>query len=149
MIVPLSLGHEPTAQALLTLQRRAYAVEAKIIRFDRIPQMLESLEELRGSGETFLGWVENGEIFGALSYRQIDGTLDIHRLIVDPAAFRRGIGRALIRHIALLSGVERIEVATAAKNHPAILLFESEGFTRIDRFRVEDDLEIFCFRRVL
>ena len=61
---------------------------------------------------------------------KLDGeTIDIHRLIVDPAHFRRGIGTTLIRAaVAANPGASRAIVQTGAANEPAAALYLREGF---------------------
>ena len=94
----LDLDDLETASALLELQRRAYRVEADLIGFDGIPPLHETLAELQQCGETFLGaMLDEGKLAGAVSWRFSERTIDIHRLVVDPDAFRRGTGSLLVR----------------------------------------------------
>ena len=53
-------------------------------------------------------------------------------LYVDPASYRRGVGRALLRHaIASCEGVMSAEVLVG--NEPALRLYLSEGFQVLKR----------------
>jgi ribosomal protein S18 acetylase RimI-like enzyme len=54
----------------------------------------------------------------------------IARLFVAPTAFRRGIGTALVRHALEQAGDRRVRVGTAARNAPALALYERLGFRR-------------------
>jgi len=66
---------------------------------------------------------------GAVSYKRLgDGTVDIHRLVVDPAAFRRGIASALLDALDAAAPATRTIVATGAANAPARALYERRGF---------------------
>jgi ribosomal protein S18 acetylase RimI-like enzyme len=61
----------------------------------------------------------------------------LYDLFVEPAARRRGVGRALLRagraH-AQACGAVRLELATARSNAPAQALYEAEGWLRDDQF---------------
>jgi ribosomal protein S18 acetylase RimI-like enzyme len=57
------------------------------------------------------------------------GTLDIHRLIVDPNVHRRGVATALLRRLLRTeSAAERAIVQTGAENGPAVAFYRREGF---------------------
>ncbi len=54
-------------------------------------------------------------------------------LYVDPAHYRQGIGRALLRHCLRRVGAEGWTVA-CANNQPALALYRAEGFVEAERF---------------
>lgn len=146
----LDLSEQATAEALLSLQRRAYAVEAELIGSDAIPPLRETLAELQTCGETFLGALVDGELAGAISWRFEDGTLDIHRLVVDPRRSRQGLGRALVRAaLAAESEAVRAIVQTGADNAPARALYLREGFEHVDDVEVAGGLRVSRFGRKL
>jgi ribosomal protein S18 acetylase RimI-like enzyme len=149
-LVRLDLSVRATAEALLALQRRAYAVEAELIGSDAIPPLHETLAELQSCGETFLGALVGGELAGAISWRFQDGTLDIHRLVVDPLRSRRGLGSALVR-TALAAEPEAVRaiVQTGAENAPARELYVREGFQHVDDVEVAGGLRVSRFRKRL
>ena len=131
MIRPLDLADAGTVRALVDLQRAAYAVEAELLATDDIPALRETPEQLAAGGETFLGAFDGGTLVGAVSYRSTAHTLDIHRLVVHPDAFRRGIASRLLD---ALPEAPRYLVATGAANAPARRLYERRGF-RVARER--------------
>ncbi|MER7458283.1 GNAT family N-acetyltransferase [Micromonospora sp. NPDC126480] len=132
---------EALARSLLAVQHAAYAVEAAMIGDDRIPPLRETVADLR---EASLRWlaafaadlpgvkpgVEPRPV-GAIAWSEDDTTVDIDRLVVDPAAHRRGVGRALVGAVLARAGVRRVLVATGRANRPARRLYESLGFTAI------------------
>jgi GNAT superfamily N-acetyltransferase len=149
-LVPLDLADRALADEVLSLQRSAYRVEAELIGSDGIPPLRETLEELQASGETFLGAFVEGRLAGAISWKLDDGTLDLHRLVVDPSRFRDGIGTALVR-AALGSepDAERAIVQTGAENGPARRLYLREGFTERDEIEVAPGLRVTRFEKRL
>lgn len=129
-IAPLDLGDDATLSSLITLQRAAYAVEAELIGAPSLPPLSETPEQLRASGESFLGARVGGRLAGAVSWKRDEDTVDIHRLVVDPAMFRRGIAGALLDELeAREAGAAHWTVGTGAANAPARALYERRGFT--------------------
>ncbi|WP_049576023.1 GNAT family N-acetyltransferase [Nonomuraea sp. SBT364] len=115
-------------KALFDLQRAAYAVEAEIIGDDRIPPLRESLAELLAEPLHWLGAMEEQRLLGAVAWTESDDEVDIDRLVVAPAAHRRGIGRALVTEVLARAGERRIVVSTGRDNVPARTLYEKLGF---------------------
>ena len=57
---PLDVSDAATAQAVVVLQREAYAVEAALIGSNGIPALTQSLEAVQAAGEDWLG-MSDGE----------------------------------------------------------------------------------------
>jgi len=128
-IAELDLGDDATAERLVALQRAGYAVEARLIGAPELPPMRDTAEQLRASGETFLGARRAGALVGAVAYKRAAGTVDIHRLVVDPAAFRGGVATALLDALEAREGdAEHWTVGTGAANTPARALYARRGF---------------------
>lgn len=131
-LVELSPGDVvASADALVRLQRAAYAVEAALIRDERIPGLCETEAELVARGLDWVVDLDEGRIVGALGYMVAneavgDPTVDIDRLIVDPAHHRRGIGRRLVSAVMGLAPVST--VSTGRDNLPARHLYEGLGY---------------------
>lgn len=142
MILELDHRNEAAAKAILKIQRPAYLVEAEMMGFRGIPQLNESILEIRNSGETFFGYGPEGELVGFISFKNVNNTIDIHRLVVDPDHFRKGIGRKLLEF--LLDKYEGMDfnVSTGKGNYPAKKLYESCGFMEAEDFEVAPG--IFC-----
>ena len=145
---PLDLADAEVAAVVLELQRRSYAVEARLIGSDRLPPLHESLEELQACGETFLGAYVEGRLAAVVSWRFDGATIDLHRLAVLPDFFRRGIGVALLR-AALRSEPQasRAIAQTGAANEPAKQLYRGEGFAELGDREVLPGLWITQFER--
>jgi ribosomal protein S18 acetylase RimI-like enzyme len=142
VIRPLDLGDPATVRALVALQRAAYAAEARLLGTDEIPALRESEADLVASGETFLGAERDGRLAGAVSYKHDGRTVDIHRLVVDPGAFRQGIASALLD---ALPEAEHYIVATGAANAPARALYERRGFRLVRERTVGNGVRIVEF----
>jgi len=128
--VLLDLADESVARSVLALQRESYAVEAALIGSDGIPQLTETLEELRAAGLDWLGTFDETGFTGALSWTLLDdGTVDIHRLVVAPRAFRRGVASALLNELDTRFPGRPTLVSTGRGNGPALELYRRRGFT--------------------
>jgi ribosomal protein S18 acetylase RimI-like enzyme len=130
--VIVALDPAAAAPALVRLQRASYAVEAELIGVESLPPMQEDADALLAAGLTWLGAREGGELLGAVAYRRLRDLVDIHRLVVHPRAFRRGIATALLDALEVREGahgvVRRYVVGTGALNRPAIELYRRRGF---------------------
>lgn len=149
-ITYLDIHHLPTAQRLLTIQRAAYAIEAALIGSTHIPPLHETLEALQQSRETFYGCQMDEEIAGFISYVYEDTTLDIYRMAIHPAYFRRGIASALLSHVEQCEPqAARVIVSTGARNEPACQLYLRHGFHHIGDREVEPGLVVSLFEKAL
>ena len=71
-----------------------------------------------------------GPLTGAVSWNVLDdGTVDIHRLVVAPRAFRRGIATALLHALDARFPCRHTLVSTGRDNGPARELYRRRGFT--------------------
>jgi ribosomal protein S18 acetylase RimI-like enzyme len=129
LITEVSPADDPLGSPLLALQRASYAIEAELIKDDRIPPLHESLDDLRAQPLSWLGaMVEGDRLAGAVAWEETPAEVDINRLIVHPAVLRRGIGRTLVEEVMARAGERRIVVSTGRDNAPARALYERLGF---------------------
>lgn len=148
MITSLDVTDQKLAERLLEIQHAAYAVEARLIGFDGIPPLQEDLHELMASSERWLGRYDGTQLVGAVAYELPDDrTVEISRLIVDPAHARRGHGRALLDHLDELEPRPVSEVSTGSANTPAVNLYRSRGYTTTGDVEVAPGIYITQFRR--
>jgi ribosomal protein S18 acetylase RimI-like enzyme len=133
----LDLAADAVARAVLALQRESYAVEASLIGDDRIPQLTETLDEVRAAGLDWLGASDADGLTGAIAWRVLDdGTVDIHRLVVAPRAFRRGVATALLDELDARYRGRRVLVSTGRANEPAVTLYRRRGFSVVREHEV-------------
>jgi ribosomal protein S18 acetylase RimI-like enzyme len=117
------------ARRVLQIQRAAYAVEAGLVGFDAIPPLRESLDELQSQPLIFLGVSCERTLAGVVGYLRHGDTVDIDRLMVDPAFFRRGLASKLLRELLVRERTaRRFTVSTGLGNQPALELYERFGF---------------------
>ncbi len=148
MIHRIHLQDVQQARQLLEVQRAAYFVEAQLIGSFAIPALYEDLQALQQSDETFYGYWVNKCLVGAISYKKASELLDIHRLVVHPAFFRRGIGKALVQFVEQAEEhLERVIVSTGKKNLPAKQLYTQLGFVEIGEKEVIPGLFITLFEK--
>jgi ribosomal protein S18 acetylase RimI-like enzyme len=148
VITPLDLTDRALAERLLTIQHAAYAVEAALIGFDGIPPLQEDLDGLMSSTELWLGRYDGTHLVGAVAYELPDErSVEISRLIVDPAHARRGHGRALLDHLDRIEPRPVSLVSTGSANLPAVNLYKSRGYTTVGEVEVAPGIYITQFRR--
>jgi ribosomal protein S18 acetylase RimI-like enzyme len=117
---------------VLEVQHAAYAIEAALIGYPELPPAHETLAALQATREELWLCEEDGELCGVVGLEQHADELVIARLFVAPAAFRRGIGSALVAHALARADGRRVRVGTGARNAPALALYERSGFRRLD-----------------
>lgn len=147
VIRPLDLSDRVLAVRLLTIQHAAYAVEAELIGFDGIPPLQEDLAGLMASTEHWLGRYDGSTLVGAVAYELEDDSVEISRLIVDPAYSRRGHGRALLDHLDAVEPRPVSLVSTGSANTPAVNLYKSRGYTESSRTTIAPGVQLTHFRR--
>ncbi|MEQ4715528.1 GNAT family N-acetyltransferase [Nonomuraea sp. B19D2] len=137
LITGISPAEDPLGDELFALQKAAYAIEAGLIKDDRIPPLHESLADLRAQPLRWLGAVdEDGRLTGAVAWEESDDEVDVNRLVVHPDALRRGIGRALVKEVLARAGGRRVVVATGRDNAPARRLYEGLRFALVGEVEV-------------
>ena len=143
MIQLVNHNDEKVAESILSIQLPAYKVEADLIGFDGIPQLLDTVENIKSSKEQFLGKLDGSKLVGFLSYEGTEELIDICRLVVDPNHFRKGIASELLSYLLNVYAYEKkIIVSTGAKNTPAITLYERHNFTKLVDVEIEPDFFI-------
>ncbi len=119
--------NEQLAKEIQGIQQAAYRIEAELMGFHGIPQLHETISQIQNSAETFVGYKEE-QLQGLLSYQVEEGEVDIHRLVVHPDHFRKGVGRKLVAYLLGSFRGYRFTVSTGTANKPAIALYKALGF---------------------
>ena len=144
----LDLGDPGTVDAIVELQRVSYRVEADLLGARTLPALTETPRQLRAADERFLGAFEDERLVGAVAWKRTGPLVDIHRLVVHPDRFRRGIAGHLLAALDEHEpGAERVTVATGAANAPARRLYERHGFTPAEERVVGGSIRILTYER--
>ncbi|WP_052339417.1 GNAT family N-acetyltransferase [Gorillibacterium massiliense] len=150
MIRKIDFSENVAALQVLSLQLASYQAEAAVIGFSDFPPLKDSIESLRRSEETFIGWFEtqesdqqgdpgesgNGgsnaeELAGCVAYRRNGKTVEISRMMVHPRHFRRKIADRLLDYLAESEKTaERFTVSAVTSNSPAVALYTKHGFRK-------------------
>lgn len=148
IITILDQRNAVVAQQIYHLQQAAYTVERDLIDYPDFPPLQVTSAEIQAEEEHFLGYWQDGALVGVLSFQTTAALLDIGRLIVHPQAFRRGIAGALLREVERCSEPgDKLTVSTAAKNLPAVQLYQKHGYQLTARTTLPDGLELVRFEK--
>ncbi|MEU4506612.1 GNAT family N-acetyltransferase [Streptomyces sp. NPDC024089] len=142
------LSDPDTLRHLWDLQRASYAVEARLIGFDGIPPLHESLEQLRACHDSFLGVRDELRLVGAVAWTRLPNrALDICRLVVHPVAHRRGVAMALLDALDSIEPAELTVVSTGTANLPAVALYGRRGFVPVGKRQVAPGVTVTLLER--
>ena len=89
---------------------------------------LDALRREMADGIAYLRAVEGDRMLGFASYGPAGKELKLHKLYVDPSHQRRGIGRALLDHVARASQGRTLVLAVNKRNRQAITAYQKHGF---------------------
>ena len=150
MITILNHRDFTIAQQIYVVQQAAYTVERDLINYPDFPPLRVTVADIQAETEHFLGYWQDAALVGVLSFDSKPGLVDIGRLIVHPLAFRRGIASTLLRaveHYGEPGG--QLTVSTAAKNHPAVQLYQKHGYRLTEQTTLPDGLALVRFDKVV
>ena len=148
MIKKIDITSPKFAEEVLSVQLLSYQVEAELIDFYEIPPLKDTVSTLQRCGETFYGCYVDGELGGVISIKVEEGLIDIHRLMVHPKYFRKGIAKGLLEFVESNGeGDETLIVSTGSKNTPAIYFYEKSGFVKTGEVKVMEGLSITSFEK--
>lgn len=148
MIKKIDITNHKFAKEVFNIQVPSYKVEAKIIGLHDIPPLRDTVESLQQCGETFFGYYLNGELCGAISIKTAKCVIDIHRLMVHPKHFRKGIAKKLLDFVESDKGeFGTIIVSTGTKNTPAVDFYLKNGFSKTGEKRVTERLSLTSFKK--
>jgi ribosomal protein S18 acetylase RimI-like enzyme len=124
------LDHQgPLAAEILRVLHASYRVEASLLGIADFPPLARTVEQVREAETVFLGSWHDDKLVGVAEVERLGpSTVHINSFTVDPSAFRKGVGASLLGYLLTVYGKDRVTVATAAANHPAIRLYEKLGF---------------------
>ncbi|WP_342513786.1 GNAT family N-acetyltransferase [Sporosarcina sp. FSL K6-1522] len=149
MIKKGDIANMKFAEEVLRVQIPSYLVEAELIDFYEIPPLKDTIHTLQQCEEIFYGYYEQDTLCGAISIKIEVNIIDIHRLMVHPQHFRKGIAKKLIDFISHEEGVDTLIVSTGSKNTPAIQFYQKNGFVKTGETTITEHLSITSFQKML
>lgn len=134
------------AGELLTLQRAAYATEARLYGDPELPAMVQTLDELTAelADGLALTATTGTRIVGAVRARLADGVLHVGRLTVAPDHQGQGIGTALLTELeaAAPPGTREATLFTGHRSTANLRLYERLGYREQRRERLTPSVEL-------
>ena len=120
------------AEAILSLQKRAFESEAKLYNDWSIPPLTQSLDSLKAEilAGGVLKYSQDGVIIGSVRASLQDGKCKIGRMMVAPEFQGQGIGSTLLAAIAeaRFPQARSFELFTGAKSEDNIRLYRRHGY---------------------
>lgn len=148
MITKIDITDATVAQKVLDIQIPSYLIETSLIDFNELPPLKDTVHTLQQCDETFYGYHLNEELCGIISFKIENGVMDIHRLAVHPAHFRKGIAKQLIDFIQIgEKGFDTIIVTTGSKNEPAVYFYQKCGFSITGEIQAAEHLFLTSFQK--
>ena len=142
MIKKLEHNNKEVAERILAIQLPAYQVEAKLMEFNALPPLKETVVSILKSNELFFGYFSKDKLVAIISYNQEEEYIEICRLVVDPNYFRKGIGKQLVKFIIQIADGKPIFVMTGTNNIPAVSLYTSIGFRKKEKIEIAPDVYV-------
>lgn len=150
MITTLAHHERAIAEQIYAVQQAAYTVERDLIGCADFPPLRVTVADIQAETEQFLGYWDQRRLVGVLSFASMPGLLAIGCLVVHPQAFRCGIARALLQEVERYSAPDgKLTVSTAAKNLPAVQLYQNQGYQLTERTTLPDGLELVRFYKIV
>ncbi|MEL6810168.1 MAG: GNAT family N-acetyltransferase [Bacteroidota bacterium] len=138
MIRRLSHTQLEMAQEIYRVFQVSYAVEAELLgAVDNFPPLQRKPSDFLTSDTDFFGYFEDNVLAAVMEIRTHPSSTHIQSLVVDPAYFRRGIGKQLVTFVFDRYTTEMFHVETGTDNGPARALYVSMGFELIKEWKTK------------
>lgn len=130
-VAPIAHRQRHVAIRIHEVMALAYSQEAGLLGVSNFPPLERSIEYFQSSEDFFLGASLEAELVGVLSAGPGDDadSICITALVVHPCSQRKGVGRLLLQEAFARGKGAAFTVATAAKNLPALRLYQEQGFS--------------------
>ncbi len=138
------------ADAILAVQRLAFAPAAVRYDDDKLPPLVETEQEVVADirDQVVLVAVEDGRILGSVRGVERDGCVYVGRLIVDPSFQRRGIAKRLMLELEdRFAAAGCFELFTGNMNEPGMGLYDQLGYVETERRPIKGILELVYMRK--
>lgn len=139
------------AEALIALQRAAYAAEARLYDDWTIAPLIETADELRAAmvDGVVLALVDQDVVIGSVRGSLSDGVCRIGRLFVRPDRQGEGLGSALLVAIeAEFAAARRFELFTGSLSEGNIRLYRRHGYAITGEIRPSPRLTLVTLEKL-
>lgn len=124
------------AKTIYDLRQKCYRQEALEIGAVDFPPLKKALLEIVSDAGEYYAAMHNGRICGVLHFEN----LNINSLIVCPSFQRKGVASMLLDFILKQCKGHTVTVSTAAKNIPAVKLYENFSFN-VSSYQMRDGIK--------
>jgi len=131
---------------ILQLQHLAFQSEAILLNNEKIPPLLQTLQELEeeySRGVILKAVDTEDKIVGSVRGHVERNTLYIGKLIVHPTVQNRGIGRKLLDEIERLYPRLRYEIFTSSKSSRTLKMYEKRGYRQFKEKIISDIMIVY------
>ena len=137
-------------QAILQLQYRAYESEARLLNNWNIPPLKQTLAEVEAEWDkgVILKAVEDGKLLGSVRAWEMDGTVYVGKLMVEPEFQGRGIGTKLLLEVEKVLPEKRYELFTSTQSARNIALYQRCGYRIFTEKQVNEHLRFVYLEKV-
>ena len=135
------------AKKIRAVFQESYAVEAALLKAAEFPPLKRPLEKFTDSKNDFYACTSGGEILGVIEIDFRQNTTHIQSLVVLPAHFRKGIGKALVEFAFKTYPSRRFTVETGLQNDPATTLYRKLGFREVGQYVAEAGIQKIQFEK--
>lgn len=146
---PLQHQDAAVAQRMHAVLVLAHEQEAALLQASRGGEQAQSPEEIQRSAGIYIGALRGGQLLGWVGLGADDEPrqINVAALVVHPLHQRQGIARALMQHVLRQADGVVLSVVAAARNLPALALYQQLGFAEYRRGSLGDEaLEVIKLR---
>ncbi|MCB0348071.1 MAG: GNAT family N-acetyltransferase, partial [Bdellovibrionales bacterium] len=122
-------------------------VEANLLGVISLPPQDEDLKDLTNTKHEVYVSYEKSSPTGAIFIEQKNSLVWIHKLVVDPNHFRKGIAKSLVSYALNLYPDFIFNVSTGDKNQPALNLYKKFHFELKSRSELAEGLSVVTLER--
>ncbi len=111
----------------------------KYINSTAIPRLYDTVADIQSCDEIFYGYFFEDTLAGFISFKIDEEEVDIHRLVVSPDHFHKGIATKLLLYVFdMFSPSKTYIVQTGKENTPALSLYKKHGFIEVQNIVLPD-----------
>ena len=137
--------------AVLSVQRAAFTVEAQLYDDPSLPPLLESRDQLIADLDRSRGLValDGDRVVGSVRVRMEGTSLHIARLSVAPDQQGRGLGTLLLARAESVAAAEEALLFTGHLSASNLRLYARAGYVEQRRVRVDERVTLVYLRKQL